>query len=175
MKKILLILCLTFYSFANSNGWNTLHQAVFDAKYEKVKKLLKTTDIESTTNAGLTALHIAVKRRDLKMVKLLITNDADIDSQDKKGFSPLYYAVLQNRVKIARFLLNNEADPNLANQIGNAPIHNIAYRNRFEMLDLFINYDVNLKLKNKYGLLPYHFAQKNGHGSMMRELRLLTK
>lgn len=175
MRKLLLFFCLSFFAYASQNGWNALHHAVFEANYKEVQKLLKSIEIESTTNAGLTPLHIAVKKRDLKMVKLLVKEDADVDSQDNKGFSPLYYAVIQNRVKIAKFLLNSDADPNLQNQIGNAPIHNIAFRNRFEMLDLFLNYGVNVKLKNRYGLLPYHFAQKNGHSSMMRELRLLTK
>lgn len=174
MKKLLLIFCLSIFLFAE-NGWNELHHAVYADDLKLVEKLLKKHDIQSATKAGLTSLHIAVKRRNQKMIKFLIDKDADVDAQDNKGFSPLYYAVIQNRVSIARILLNNDADPNLINNIGNAPIHQIAYKNRFEMLDLFLNYDIDLNLKNRYGMLPYHFAQKGGNSTMVQELQSLMR
>lgn len=178
MIKIIffILILLSSQIWADSiNGWNELHKSVYEGNIHKTKQLIKKSDIDSQTKAGLTPLHIAVKKRDIAMLMLLLRAGADVDSQDNKGFTPLYYAVIQNRIKIARKLLQNEADPNLSNFIGNAPIHQIAYRNRFEMLDLFLNFEVNLKQKNNFGMLPYEFAQKGGNTHMMVELRNMTK
>ncbi len=116
--------------------------------------LIKSINTDSKNHVERTALHMVVKKRDLKMLKLLVENEANINAQDNKSFSVLYYAVLQNLLEIAKYLLNNEANPNLENSIGNAPIHNIAYRNRF-------------------AVLPYQFTQKNGNTAIVAQLKRL--
>lgn len=169
---ITLFLSLTLYA---NNGWNELHKAVYEGNFQEIQSLLKSYDIDSTTNAGLSALHIAVKKRDLEMVKLLLSLDANIDAQDNKGFSVLYYAVLQNNIPIAKFLLISGANPNLKNNIGNAPIHNIAFNNRFEMLELFLQFDVDVNAQNQHGMKAYQFAQTKGNTGMMTQLKSMTK
>lgn len=172
MKILFFLIFSITYSLSN-NGWQAIHQAIFEGNIHKVQSILNEDNIEATTSSGLTALHMAIKKRDLLLVKLLINADADVDAQDNKGFSVLYYAVMQNQLKIAKLLLDNEADPNLTNTIGNAPIHNIAYNNRFEMLELFMNYTTDFNLKNAYGMLPHQFAQKKGNSAMVTELKSL--
>lgn len=169
---ILFFLHLVVYA---NNGWNALHEAVYSGNTSQVQTQLQYTDIDSQTHAGLTPLHMAVKKRDLNMVKFLLSKGADVDAQDNKGFSVLYYAVLQNQIPIARYLLQHEADANLKNNIGNAPMHNIAYNNRFEMLDLFLLFDVNITIENEYGMKPYDFAAQKGNKGMMGELKSITK
>ena len=175
MKKTILCLILCLTHALSNNGWQAIHQAIFKGNIQKIETLLNEDTIEATTKAGLTPLHMAIKKRDLKLVKLLIQKGADVDAQDKKGFSVLYYAVIQNQLKIAKILLDNDADPNLTNNIGNAPIHNIAYNNRFLMLELFMNYETDFTLKNAYGMLPSDFAQKNNHSTIMKALKPLEK
>lgn len=165
----LLFLLLPLFIWAN-NGWNALHKAVYEGSIQTVKQALESEDIDSTTTAGLSSLHMAVKKRDLSMVQFLVDQGANIDAQDNKGFSVLYYAVLQNNIPIAKYLLTQEANPNLKNNIGNAPMHNIAYNSRFEMLELFILFGANVKIKNAYGMRPYDFAQRKGNKGMMAEL-----
>ncbi|RXJ56432.1 ankyrin repeat domain-containing protein [Candidatus Marinarcus aquaticus] len=165
----LVFLLLPLFIWAN-NGWNALHKAVYEEDIQKVQHALETEDIDSTTTAGLSSLHMSVKKRDLAMVKFLVDQGANIDAQDNKGFSVLYYAVLQNNIPIAKYLLTHKANPNLKNNIGNAPMHNIAYNSRFEMLELFIFFGANLKIKNAYGMRPYDFAQRKGNKGMMAEL-----
>lgn len=165
----LVFLLLPIFVWAN-NGWNSLHKAVYEGNIQAVQEALNTEDIDSTTTAGLSSLHMAVKKRDLEMLKFLIAKGANIDAQDNKGFSVLYYAVLQNNIPIAKYLLTHEANPNLKNNIGNAPMHNIAYNSRFEMLELFILFQADLKIENDHGMRPYHFAQRKGNKGMMAEL-----
>ena len=169
MLKALLFLLLACAVYAN-NGWNELHYGVYEANTNKVETSLKEFDIDSTTSAGLSSLHIAVKKRDLKMVQFLISKDANIDAQDNKGFSVLYYCVLQNNLLIAAYLLQQGANPNLQNHIKNAPIHNIAHNNRFEMLELFLKFGVDVNASNQHGMKAYHFAQNKGNTAMMLEL-----
>ncbi|MFA7570484.1 MAG: ankyrin repeat domain-containing protein [Sulfurimonadaceae bacterium] len=169
MRKLFFLLLLLTCVYAN-NGWNALHEAVYEGDIPKVQALLTTQDINSSTAAGLSGLHIAVKKRDSKMIQFLLSNHANVDAQDNKGFSVLYYAVLQNNIPIAKLLLQHQADPNLENNIQNAPIHNIAYNNRFEMLELFLLYDVDINATNQHGMKAYDFAQIKGNTGMMLEL-----
>lgn len=173
-KFLIFTLSLCSLLYAN-NGWNELHKAVYEGKSQDIQKLLNSYDIDSTTNAGLNALHIAVKKRDLEMIKLLLSLDANIDAQDNKGFSVLYYAVLQNNIPIAKFLLIQGANPNLKNNIGNAPIHNIAFNNRFEMLEVFLQFGVDINAENQHGMKAYQFAQTKGNTGMMTQLKSMTK
>lgn len=172
MKTIIFLIVSSLCVLAN-NGWQNIHQAIFEGNMKNIHLILNEKNIKATTKAGLTPLHMAIKIRDLALVKLLVNKGADVDAQDNKGFSPLYYAVMQNQIAIAKFLLDNEADPNLTNTIGNAPLHNIAYNNRFEMLELFMNYDTNFNLRNAYGMLAHEFAQKKGNTSMVTQLKSL--
>lgn len=174
MFKIVIALMLVVELFAN-NGWNALHEAVYESNQENVKQQLRHFDINSTNKAGLTALHIAVKKRDVKMVTFLLKHGANINAQDKRGFSALYYAVLKNHLPLAKTLLTHQANPNLTNNIGNAPIHNIAHNNRHEMLDLFLEFDANLNLKNPHGMSAYDFANNKGHTGMKLRLKQLQK
>lgn len=174
LRSLWILLFFHLFLYAN-NGWNELHKAVYSGDTQVVLQQLKQYNINSTTNAGLTPLHMAVKKRDLNMVKFLLSNGADVDAQDNKGFSVLYYAVLQNNIPIARYLLQNEADTGLKNNIGNAPMHNIAYNSRFEMLELFMFFGANANIENNYGMKPYDFAAKKGNKGMMGELKSITK
>ena len=169
MRKLFFLLLLLTHIYAN-NGWDALHEAIYEGDIPKVQALLTTQDINSSTAAGLSGLHIAVKKRDSKMIQFLLSNHANVDAQDNKGFSVLYYAVLQNNIPIAKLLLQHQADPNLKNNIQNAPIHNIAYNNRFEMLELFLLYDVDINATNQHGMKAYDFAKSKGNTGMMLEL-----
>jgi ankyrin repeat protein len=174
MLKIFIMFLLAMNLCAN-NDWNALHEAVFQGNIQKAKSTLQQHDINSVNGAGLSALHIAVKKRDTKMLQWLLHQGANIDAQDKRGFTALYYSVLQNQLPLAKILLNNGADINLKNHIGNAPIHNIAHNNRHEMLDLFLEFDADLNLKNPHGMSAYDFAQNQGHTGMMMRLKQLQQ
>ena len=60
---------------------------------------------------GDTALMIATKKGDLKMVKFLLEHDADVDDVNAYGWTALMYAVDARKVEIVRVLADFGADP----------------------------------------------------------------
>lgn len=178
MKKIFLFFCFVGVLFADSeNGWNELHKAVYEQNISKVTQIIKSQKIgiDSKSKAELSPLHMAVKQRDLEIVKFLVESGADVNIQDGSGFSPLYYAVVQNLFDISKYLLKHEANPNLQNNIGNAPLHQIAFKGKFELMDLLLENGANPNLTNNNGLKPLHFAQKNGGAGIIAAFKSITK
>jgi uncharacterized protein len=172
MIKIIFVLSvllnLLFSSNIDSNnGWNDLHLAVYQGDKQKVESLLKTYDINSTTKVGLMPLHIAIKKRDIDLIKFLLDQGADIEAQDDKGFSPLYYSVVMNHIPIATLLLSQGANPNTKNNIGNTPVHQMAHKNRTEMFELFTSYGVKVDIENNFGMKPINFAIEAGNNGMI--------
>ncbi|MCK9336353.1 MAG: ankyrin repeat domain-containing protein [Arcobacteraceae bacterium] len=165
---IIVLLNLAFSSNVDSNnGWNDLHLAIYQGDKSKVELLLKTYDIDSTTKVGLTPLHIAIKKRDIDLIKYLLDQGADIEAQDDKGFSPLYYAVVMNHIPIATLLLSQGANPNTKNNIGNTPLHQMAHKNRTEMFELFTSYGVKVDVENNFAMKPIDFAIEAGNNGMI--------
>jgi uncharacterized protein len=63
---------------------------------------------------GITdCLALAVRRKDVEIIKELILAGVSINSQSESGYTPLMQAVLDNQFNLVEILLNNGADPNL--------------------------------------------------------------
>ncbi len=66
-------------------------------------------DINHTTKAGESLLHIAVKKDYRIISKLLINNGADINAKDANGHTPLWYAIGHHNQDISALLKRNGA------------------------------------------------------------------
>ncbi len=64
---------------------------------------------------GESLLHVAVKKGNLSMVKLLLEKDADINIQDESGNTPLHYAAANRKKDVLKHLLDNKADISIVN------------------------------------------------------------
>ena len=74
---------------------------------------------------GETPLLIAIKDKNLEIIRLLIENQVDIDMQNKFGETPLLIALENNDMKIFKLLIDAGAKYN--------------YKNEFEKSGLTIN------------------------------------
>ena len=83
--------------------------AVWHGEKEKVLDLLKVIDTNETDALGQTALHLAVRRGNIDIVKLLFEAGVDIDKQNKLGQTALFLAAQAGHVAIAQFLLDQDA------------------------------------------------------------------
>ena len=84
---------------------------------------------------GLTPLHIASARHDLKKVTSLIAKGSDINVQEKYGNTPLHLAVIISSgsyddsiyygsiAKLLEFLIKKGANINIENKDGKTPLH----------------------------------------------------
>ncbi len=163
MIKILIgsILILNILIADKINGWNILHNAVFENDYNITKNILnlKEIDIDAKSKAGISPLHIAVKNRNLKLVKLLLRNKADIDIQDNNGLTPLHYATGQKRYKIVKYLILHGADIDIKNRYGITPLHQAAFSGDLKTVEFLIQAGADIWTKNNLGATPYDLAK----------------
>ena len=126
------------------NGQSVLVMASFSGQGEFAKFLLEHGANPDDANAGYTALHTAVSRGDLKLVKALSAHGADPNrritqgSRQKRninwyalsgslvGATPFWLAAKYAEVDIMRFLAATGADPLLSPDNGTTPLMAVA-------------------------------------------------
>uniref|UniRef100_A0A663FBS1 Uncharacterized protein n=1 Tax=Aquila chrysaetos chrysaetos TaxID=223781 RepID=A0A663FBS1_AQUCH len=79
--------------------------------------------------AGYTPLHVAVLRKDLEMVELLLSAGADLNKAEPScGRSPLHLAVEAQSPEVAECLLRAGADPAARMYVGYTPLYSARHR-----------------------------------------------
>jgi ankyrin repeat protein len=76
-----------------NSGFNPLEEALLRGNQTIANLLVETIDLKARDDSGNTLLHHAIRRYDVKMVKLLIEHGADIDAKDGQGNTPLDVAI----------------------------------------------------------------------------------
>lgn len=93
--------------------------------------------LNSTDEAGFTALHHAVRERQSDAVKLLLDAGADTDLRTLRGgMTPLHIAVDENQGPIVELLLAAGADVNARDELGRTPLSLALRANRTELAQL---------------------------------------
>ncbi|MFO1259150.1 MAG: ankyrin repeat domain-containing protein [Gammaproteobacteria bacterium] len=80
-------------------------------------------DIED--NDGITALHIAVRNKNLPAVKVLVANGADVNQLAKDGSSALSMAIYMNDLEITKYLMERGADIEIKNNTGRSVVETL--------------------------------------------------
>ena len=91
-----------------------LHVAVFYEDYPLIMLFLENSalDLNKLDSYGDTALHIAIVKGNLEVVKLLHAAGADLEITDKLGKTALLLALHRWNVEIVEFLIKNGANVN---------------------------------------------------------------
>ena len=106
--RFYLLIIISIFINAN-NGWSKLHKYIYKEDLIKVESILKAEPnlINKKSNFGISPLHLAIKVRNLEIVKLLIKYKVDINIQDKSGLSALHYSIAKNLNRISKFLITS--------------------------------------------------------------------
>lgn len=80
------------------------------------KSLLKVQD-----SIGSSLLHRAVKRRDVRLVSMLLSLGAEVNATDSAGRTPLYLACRKQQIDVVQVLLSHHANPKKATINGQTP------------------------------------------------------
>ena len=105
-----------------------------------------------------TPLHIAAKKENFAIVKLLVDNQAKTDLENQNGHTPLDVALKANNRKIIEFLLENGADP----KKGGA-IHIAVNINRdLEIVKKLVKYGADILIEDRYNNTLLHYVANNG-------------
>ncbi|XP_077597178.1 transient receptor potential cation channel subfamily V member 1 isoform X2 [Stigmatopora nigra] len=195
-------------SLYQSYGKTALMKALLhlrDGKNPTVEFLIdvseRTGDIKEFVNAaytdkyykGQTALHIAIERRSLNYVKLLLSKGADVHAKASGKFFqphdgpnfyfgelPLSLAACTNQPDVVEFLLDNQyhpASPNATDSHGNTVLHAlvVAADNTEENTDLFISAMYDLVLTVSARLKPKLNLEEIENNTGLTPLKLAAK
>ncbi len=114
MKKILLVVsvCVTMHTLkAMDTKVSRFHKAAQEGRVDDITPLLDAGVVVDTTDeAGGTALHFAAMGGHMKVVVLLVARGADVNFADKEGITALHLAAIEGKDLVVSFLLSNGAD-----------------------------------------------------------------
>ncbi|XP_074873851.1 NF-kappa-B inhibitor beta [Carettochelys insculpta] len=93
--------------------------------------------LDCTNYDGYTPLHVAVLRKDLEVVKLLVSAGANLNKAELScGRSPLHLAVESQSLEVVEYLLRAGADPGARMYVGYTPIYSAVHRPNQKILEL---------------------------------------
>ncbi|XP_066974427.1 transient receptor potential cation channel subfamily A member 1 homolog isoform X2 [Macrobrachium rosenbergii] len=151
-----------------------LLQAVDELNYEKCKSLIEEgVDINCRdARSGSSALHIAVKHDNTRILQLLLESGADCNLQDGTEQAPVHYAVHKDHFQNFQLLLNHDRlDINITNKACDTPLHIAAKEGRYEMCKLALAHpNVKVNYKNRKGMTPLHIASQENCVNIMQLL-----
>mmetsp|Transcript_39915 Transcript_39915/g.55491 ORF Transcript_39915/g.55491 Transcript_39915/m.55491 type:complete len:118 (-) Transcript_39915:105-458(-) len=78
-------------------------------------------DMHQVDSSGLTALHLAVRQRQVDDVSACLKSGVDIDAQDVEGDTALHLASAAGNVEIVKMLRDSGASARLRNSDGDTP------------------------------------------------------
>jgi ankyrin repeat protein len=121
--------------------------------------------LDSFSQDGWTALHLAAFFNRPEMVDLLLARGARLDLKSKNAVnnSPLNAAVAAGRVEIARRLLAKGADANAHQHGGITPLHEAAAAGNAEMVRLLLSYRADANAISEDNRTPLGMALEKGH------------
>lgn len=113
---------------------------------------------------ALTPLHLAVKRRRVNMVEILITYNADMTAVTVAGYSLLHQAVEANSLDLVTYFLAKGFDINVSSVSGNTPLGLAAQGVHHDIVQTLIDHGAMLDtVDHKCRETPLHKATCYGH------------
>lgn len=128
----------------------SLHKAAKEGKEYAFRLALekREVDINAKGLLGKTALHYAIEKGNMDMVKELLAKNADINIQDGVGNTPLHSAAACNRKEIVNLLLEKGVEIK-QNICGCSPLYFAASNKNTEMLENLVQHLEKAKDKGK--------------------------
>ncbi|XP_077510077.1 uncharacterized protein LOC144121041 isoform X2 [Amblyomma americanum] len=159
----------------DSYGNGPLHRAVLSNSPDELDKVLSFgPEINAVNNNKETALMIAVRKRSLNCVRVLVNHAAPLDMniQDKWGYTVLHEAVESNNLDIVNLLLSlPSADVTVMNKKGFNVLHSAAFQgNNFATEKIILRSPDLVDEKTADGDAALHLAVVNGHYRVVETL-----
>ena len=160
-----------------------MHQSISLNLYELTKELIKSAKdsldekelnncINCKTNKGQTPLHYASFVGNIKIIKLLLDNNADLFAKTNNGFNVLHLSIIGNKItSFFYFIEKYRLDINSKDFKENTCLHLSAYFNSKKIFNYLLTIDkIDINAKNKEGFTALHFAVINKNKSMIKKL-----
>nr|XP_032813791.1 ankyrin-2-like [Petromyzon marinus] len=142
----------------------SLLRAARAGNLEKVLELLKAgTDIHTTNQNGLNALHLAAKEGHVAVVKELLTRGSKVDSTTKKGNTALHIASLAGQTEVVTLLTEHGADVNAQSENGFTALYMAAQENHVAVVTHLLGTGANQAIATEDGFTPLAVALQQAH------------
>ena len=111
-----------------------------------------------------TAMHLAARRKDANLAKVLIEAGAQVDAQNKEGQTVLHLASIMGDDNMVRVLFMARANANLQDNEDRAPIHLAAERGYSTIVEFLVEkFKASIYERTRDGSTLMHIAAVNGH------------
>nr|KAF6488693.1 ankyrin repeat domain 31 [Molossus molossus] len=125
--------------------------------FKKRQNLLRATCSQEMKTAGInkrhaieeSPLHLAVRRGNLSLMKVLIESGADVNLKDNTGWTPLHKASTEGSNDIIVELLKAGANVNCENLDGILPLHDAVANNHLKAAEILLQHGANPNQKNQ--------------------------
>ncbi|KAL0929893.1 ankyrin repeat and protein kinase domain-containing protein [Colletotrichum truncatum] len=125
--------------------------------------------IDMPNSEGFTALHLAVLRRNVAAVEVLLSNGADVEATAPNDRRPLHMAVDERSSDIVQLLLSHNTVPDAKAQ-GLAPLHSALLHADVDITRLLLEFGADIKAWTDDGREPLFLAVDGGNASIVKLL-----
>jgi ankyrin repeat protein len=124
--------------------------------------------VNSRSNDGFTALHLACFFGQPEAARLLVEKGALVDAvaSNPMQLMPLHSAASARNLEASRLLLEHGAPVNARQQRGWAPVHAAAQNGDRAMVELMLKHGADPALANDEGKTPAMVAREKGHAEI---------
>jgi len=113
-------------------------------------------------SGGVTTLHEAADKGDIRVVEELISEDSDVDSRDKEGRTALHHAAISGDILITAALLNAGANPDIQDKSGRVPLHYAVLSCNPDLAAMLLAAEADPFIADKNDETPLNLADENG-------------
>ncbi len=131
----------------------------------------KTSEINKADFIGETALHDAVRAKDIDLVKDLLSQGAKTDTVDIYGYTPLHIAARLNEYEITKLLIENGAEVNTTDNYKDTPLLDSTRSDYTEISKLLVCNGAYRNVSDSHGMTPLHNSTKNKNEYIMELLK----
>ncbi|XP_047019166.1 serine/threonine-protein phosphatase 6 regulatory ankyrin repeat subunit A [Helicoverpa zea] len=141
--------------------------AVEAGNQSMVRELLSAQTAEqlkASTPAGDTALHLAARRRDVDMARILVDYGAAVDAVNGAGQTPLHIAAAEGDEPLVKYFYGVRANAAIADNEDRTPMHLAAENGHAAIIELLADkFKASIFERTKDGSTLMHIASLNGH------------
>ncbi|XP_014603772.1 PREDICTED: serine/threonine-protein phosphatase 6 regulatory ankyrin repeat subunit A [Polistes canadensis] len=120
--------------------------------------------LRATTPAGDSALHLAARRRDIDMVRILVDYGAPVDMQNGEGQTALHIASAEGDEILVKYFYGVRASASIADHQDRTPMHLAAENGHATIIELLADkFKASIFERTKDGSTLMHIASLNGH------------
>lgn len=126
--------------------------------------VLPMEQLRCITETGDTAVHLAARRKDLDMVKILVDYGANVDSQNGEGQTPLHIASAEGDDLLVKYFYSVRASASITDNQDRTPMHLAAENGHATIIELLADkFRASIFERTKDGSTLMHIASLNGH------------